>query len=675
MIKVLLYFQVSFYAVKITATAAHLSEGKPKMSLSDRFKRLPEEQTLRYEESKTQARDASALLTRLRATREAAERVAIDEINRTKAMQREEVEQNPAIQDLKRRIASAEAAKDAWMRKAEQQQASKDREIQRLKAHEDQLHKRFQESKEVELRQRSEFEKERQARDADEARLKSLQVDLDNCKREEDFQFVQQFNSAQQDCNEAEREFNQFKATQPDPAWLRAELKRVDSQVQKETEDLDAVRSRQLDWQAKRNQAHVDLHKAESLLEESRARERACKEKLDKLLVEGIGVNEAEDVLREAEQVRSQLLQMRSQFEEDMKNQNARITAEESKLQSIRNEIRRLMQAETEQLKCINDAHSAMSQAQSNCSRVENDLKSAEIRLRDAQELSRQAESSRAAKAEEIRQLQAEYDRFARAQHEAGVEAGKARDIINQIDSEIRSGDTLVAEKERKLSELCSMAADLSDKLDRSARYDVLKADYERKRDNLQNIRQNWLNWKSERLQPLFSEMQILESKLRVPFRPAPVSKQTDALWREIESVRDRIRSLENEPAASSPINFEDPESLRNQLNQKEIQIRAQLVSRTNPTSPRFTRQLEREAEAIMRAEAASALEKKQASIEREASALSSIYVEQNPQLTLDDEAKTRLWSLNEEAAETGTIAQTVLDLVHSRNISIREKN
>ena len=46
------------------------------MSLSERFKRLPEEQLLRNEESARQAREASELLKRVRSTRQEAEKVA-----------------------------------------------------------------------------------------------------------------------------------------------------------------------------------------------------------------------------------------------------------------------------------------------------------------------------------------------------------------------------------------------------------------------------------------------------------------------------------------------------------------------------------------------------------------------------------------------------------------------
>ncbi len=641
------------------------------MSLSDRFKRLPEEQALRFQESQSQARDASALLTRLRTTREEAERLALDEINRTKTLQREEVDQHPEIQDLKRRLRSAEASRDAWMQKSKAQQENKAAEVKRLRAQEDQLLRRFNDAKDSELRQQADFDREQRARHDDEARLRNLQIELDNLKREEDFQFVQQVNSAQVALNEAERDLAHFKTTHPESEVLRAENKQIEAQMIKEQEELEQIRAAQFELESKREVAQADLSKAESLFEESRDQERSCKDELERKKAEE-GTDEASKIIRDAEQVRTQLLEVKRQFDDQVKTQHNRLASAEPRLTAIRNEMRRLMEEEGQQLKIINEAYSELKQAQMNCSRVQDDLKTAEIRVKDAQQLARQAEDRRAHKAEQIRELQVQYDRLNRAHHDAGTEVAHARDIISTMEKELRNGDILIAEKQRKLSDLSVISSELSDKLTKAYRYDKLKAAVSEKRDNLAVIQSNWYQWKSERIQPLLKEMNELEAKQRFPLKPAPVSKQTDSLWREIESIRERIMNIEKEPS-SPPVNFESPEALQAQLQQKEVEIRARLMSRTSPASPRFSHQLEREAEAIMRAEAAASLERKQEAIEREASALSSMRIEKNPQLALDEEAKARLWSLNEESAETGTIAQTVLDLVHSKNISLRE--
>jgi chromosome segregation ATPase len=643
------------------------------MSLSDRFKRLPDEQALRFEESKSQAHNASALLTRLRATRQEAERLALDEINHTKAMQREEVEQHPQVQELKRRLRAAEAARDDWSRKAAGQQGVKQQEVERLRGQEDQLMRRFNDAKEAEMRQQAQFEEELQVRAADEARFESLQSEFNNLKGQEEYQFVQAANYAQSALNDAERDLTHYKTTHPEPESLRADLKRIDAQVIKEQQELDSTRSNQLDLESKRDEAQRELNKAENLFEDSREQERTCQEQLERLKA-SIGDEQVGKIVQEAEQVRFQLQNVKRQCEQDIKVQNERIAAAEPKLSSVRNEIRRLMEEEAEQLKDLNESYVQLKQAQNESVRIENDLKTAEMRCRDAQQLSKQAEARRTDKAEQVKQLQTQYYRLSRAHHEAGAEVAKARDLIAVIEQEMLSRDKFIAEKERKLSDLSKSAEELSDKLMQASRLDALKAKVDEKRDAAADINARWLQWKQERLQPLLNEMNRLESKLRTaPLKaPAPVSKQTDSLWREIEAVRDRISAVQREISAP-PVNFENPDTLYAQLQQKEAEVRGRLMSRTSPASPRFTRQLEREAEAILRAEAAASLERKQEAIERDASALSSIRIEKNPHFSLDEEAKARLWSLNEEDTESGAIAQTVLDLVQSKNISVRE--
>ena len=76
-----------------------------------------------------------------------------------------------------------------------------------------------------------------------------------------------------------------------------------------------------------------------------------------------------------------------------------------------------------------------------------------------------------------------------------------------------------------------------------------------------------------------------------------------------------------------------------------------------------------------MRAEVAATHENKQIAIEREANELSKLRLSLKPQVALDEEAKRRLWRLNEETGETGAIADQVLELCRSRNITLKEKN
>ena len=80
--------------------------------LSERFNRLPEHQDTCSAESSKQAHGAQELLQRLRETRREAEALAVREIAHTKRMQREELQQNAALEGARRAVAQARAAQD-----------------------------------------------------------------------------------------------------------------------------------------------------------------------------------------------------------------------------------------------------------------------------------------------------------------------------------------------------------------------------------------------------------------------------------------------------------------------------------------------------------------------------------------------------------------------------------
>lgn len=642
------------------------------MSLSERFKRLPEEQDLRFEESKAQARDASQLLNRLRATRQEAERLAIDEINRTKAMQREEVDQHPEIQDLKRRLRNAERDKDAWMQRMDQQRQSSQSELKRLSNQGEQLQNRLQSVLERESSINAQYEREKQDRLADEQRFNNLQNQIENLKREQDVQFINQYNSAQKDLIEAEHELQKLKSTQPEPEFLRAELSRLEAEMNAVKKAVDQARSDQFNWQERRHQAHADLHRAEALLQECQDRENQCKSHLD-ALHDSIGGVEAQRMVQDAQKVRSELQGMKASFQGDLRAKQDEITSEEVQLDGIRAEIRRLMEIEAQHVKVLQEAYSIMSELQGRCQRVEEDLKAAEERCRDAERLNQESINKRTQSGQEIKSLEEEYDRLRRAHHEAGLEVGAARTIIGEIEDRMSTLDSIVEAEERHLNTLNNKFAETSAKLAASSQWDSLKTSVEQKRSALFEIQRHWNDWKQSELEPLLQANNSLRSKLsKAPMLP-PKAGESDVILRELDSIRVRINELQS--PLSIPVNFEQPESLKQALQAKEKEISGRLMSRTSPASPRFTHQLEREAEAIMRAEAAAALEQKQAAIEKEATALSSIRLQKSPQVALDEEAKARLWTLNQEGQETGAIAQSVLDLVQSKNIKIRDWN
>ena len=135
-----------------------LLEGQGRMSLSERFKRLPEEQQLRSEESDRQARDASELLRRLRVTRQEAEKLAKEEIERTRRTQREELEIHPEIVELKKRLRIAEREKDLWERKKKDQERFYNVELESLKREEAAQLNRFNSAQEEELKSIREYE-------------------------------------------------------------------------------------------------------------------------------------------------------------------------------------------------------------------------------------------------------------------------------------------------------------------------------------------------------------------------------------------------------------------------------------------------------------------------------------------------------------------------------------
>lgn len=633
-------------------------------SVSERFKRLPEEQILRNEESARQAREASELLKRLRSTRQEAEKLAKEEIERTRRIQREEVEMHPEIVDLKKRLRTAERDKDNWERKQRDIEKSHQLELDALKREEGNLTNRYNAALDEESKHRSEQEKLQRDGDEKERRFKDLEIQLENMKREEESQFINDMDVLKRQIYEMES-----KLPSGDFEGIKVQL----DQVLNEIRNLQDAKDRSIEQRAKlaekEKQAAEDLLKAQKLAKDAKRFEEEKKRELESLLEFPGGAENAQNNLREAEKLVNDLESSHLNMTRERESRNRSIEEKATKIESIRNEIERLQKELIDLERSQYEDYNGIYDLENKINRLDIELKDAKERFNDAKQNANFYAQQRSRNAEKRAKLEQEIGALQQARLEAENEEKRGVDLCDEIGkrcNEVESASLLQTDRIEKLN---SKALELRANLDN---FDRIKNEISDVRSALNQVQSRWNEWRINRRAPLQDEFDNLRNWLNSHPKFETVSTgRSQAVWKDLERVRNRVNELQNR-FPNVPANFEDPAQLQNALKAKEDEIKKRLASRSGPASPRFLNQLEREAEAIMRAEVAATHERKQEAIERDASELSKLRLSLHPQVSLDEEARKRLWRLNQETGETGPIAEQVLQLCQNQNITVK---
>ena len=636
-------------------------------SVSERFKRLPEEQILRNEESARQAREASELLKRLRVTRQEAEKLAKEEIDRTRRIQREEVEMHPEVMDLKKRLRNAERDREIWERKQKDLEKSYKLELDSLKRDEGNLINRYNSVLEEELKMRSEQEKIGRDRNEKEKRFRKLEGKLENMKREEESQFINDMEVLKRQISELEGRF---------PFGDFEGNKRQLDQIENEIRSLQDAKDRSIEERSnlaeKERQAAQDLLKAQNLVKDAKQFEEEKKRELEHLK-ESAGTPQsyenAQKVLFDAEKQVQELESSHINLIKEREIKNRSVEEKSKRINTIRSEIERLQNE-------LTSLESSQFEDYNNVYELENQINRYEIELKDAKDRVNEARNhldfytnERSRISEKVAILERHIGDLQKARQEAENEEKRGVELCDEIGRKCNEVEIASLTQTDRIEKLNQKALDLQSKL---FDFDRIKSDINSTRNSLNQVQTRWNEWRINRRGPIQEEFDSLRSWLSShPKIEAISTKRSQAIWIDLEKVRNHIDELKGRyPTAN--VNFEDPEQVRQALRNKEVEIENRLSSRSGPASPRFLTQLEREAEAIMRAEVAATHERKQEAIERDANELSKLRLSLHPQVNLDEEARRRLWRLNQETSETGPIAEKVLELCQTRNITVK---
>ena len=639
------------------------------MSLSERFKRLPEEQQLRSEESDRQARDASELLRRLRVTRQEAEKLAKEEIERTRRTQREELEIHPEIVELKKRLRIAEREKDLWERKKKDQERFYNVELESLKREEAAQLNRFNSAQEEELKSRREYENMQREREQKEETFKELDMKIDTLKREEESQFVN-------DLDFLKRKMSELESGMPkgDCDTFKGNLEQIQNEIRLIEEFQDRAEGERKKLGEKERQAADDLLKAQSLHKDAKNIEQDKIRELDTVNRGTVAVSyekaqktvlDAEKHLHELESSHAKLQKERDICDKTIEDKSRRIQAIRSEIERLQDELDSIQRSQTEDY--------------TNLYNFEDRFNSLDMELRDIREHLNAARTQsdfyfeeKKRETERISQIEQEIASAARVRQEAEGEQRRAMDLCDEIGKKCNEADLTVKHQNERLEQLNRNALDIQAKLDDFAR---IKSAINENRILLSQVQARWNEWNNNRLAPLQKEFDSVKAWLsNHPKIETPPSTRSNSVWTDLERIRKRIGDLQSRYPVV-PANFEDVDSLHRQLEAKENEIKSRLSSRIGPISLRLSVQFEREAESLMRAEIAATHERKQEAIDHNANELSQLRVSLKPKVALDQEAQDRLWKVNQETGETGAIADQVIQLCQSKNITVKERD
>jgi hypothetical protein len=636
-------------------------------SLSERFKRLPEEQILRTDESARQARETSELLKRLRVTRQEAEKLAKEEIERTRRIQREEVEMHPEVTELKKRLRNAERDKEIWERKQRDLEKSYKLELDSLKRDEGNLIARYNSALEEEFKSRSEQEKFEHDREEKDRRFRALEVKLDDMRREEEPQFINDMEVLKRQINELEGKlpFGDFESN-------KKQLELIENEIRNLQEDKDRSDQERLKLAEKEKQVAQDLLKAQSLVKDAKSFEEEKKRELENLkeIAGGAEAYEtAQIVLFDAEKQIKELESSHVNLIKERDNKNRTLEEKSKHINAIRSEIDRLQNELTSLETSQFDDYNTIYELENQINRYDIDLKYANELVNASRSNLEFLTRERSRISESVAKLESDISELHRSHQESENEEKRAIQLCDEIGkrcNEVEKNSLLQTDRVKKLNR---KALDLQEKL---ADFDRIKADINNKTALLNQVQNRWNEWRVNRRGPIQDEFDGLRNWLSShPKLEAVSTKKSQAASNDLERVRNRIIEVQNR-YPTTPHNFEDPNQLKDALNAKEAEIQSRLESRSGPASPRFLNQLEREAEAIMRAEIAATHERRQEAIDRDANELSKLRLSLHPQVILDEEARRRMWRLNQETGETGPIAEQILQLCQTQNITVK---
>jgi len=651
-------------------------------------KAVAEMQEARGRESNEQAYNAEQLTTRLGETRAEAERLAKEEIDRSRTLQQEDLEESREWREWNRRLNEVQTAKDRW----EQERA---KEKQRIEADRNNALKAIEEKQRA---LQSWMELDRQLGETRTEMLERLNLEKANLQEAEGK--LSSLQARQHDLrSRLEPLMDEQRSLTQEEERLRAEeLPGIDSQLRAERQKRDQLESqraslqqameteqrRAKQWEDRRvellllaEEARRVFGAADGIKEERQAGVHSLREQLRESENKA---ERAQELLRESTSVKGQALSMREERSTELrglKQQKESLVSERNRIDEQIAVLQKRLREATEKLDLVSLHEHHL---ENDLSVLESDAKQAEERKKQAEELAviareRQA-SLRQSLAAALRGLQEAEQRRDEAERER-IDTERLYEVHYQ---QHRQGTPSIGDRfagiEQNLMSSINQVAMLEQGLqDRRSRHDSI-------RNHLWRI--------DAQLKPILEENNILGAELAklrqhvgtVQERVSHLQGQLDKIsaganqgeYQRITSEIHRLRSaaaslddqLRQEGTNPHLIQF-------SQIHQERplIEERIRETMRYHP-SPALREQLNREAEAVLRAEAAAALQSRQQRIADETKKLARFQFERHPSIVVDDQATGRIVDSNLPGGEGGTysdVAAVVVQMVEQQHI------
>lgn len=653
-------------------------------SLVSRFSVLPRMQEERQYEANLLAQQAQQNTRRLQETREEAERIMKEEMDRTRRIELDLIERHPTVLRWAMDRAKLQSQMEEWNASQAEQQRRRQIEWQmlrtRLQAKESLLETFLKEQAESQQK----AEQLRMERDRLEHELAEARKAENEARARHDLFSTDRLKQQVGDC---EKHLAQIMSTldrmAPEKAAAEANIATMEHQIGQLKMQIDSAGVEAFQCEDRRKTLLNDIERAKTLSLEA---QQAADEHRGMLSALKTSVSSNEEKFRKAQATAKQA--------HDLKNQTAgllgrcreqlgQVKNESESLKARRDAIQRqIEQLLREQMDVSDKLSNNMTEEQrlgEEISLLDRDYHQADSFYQEAIEAQHRMQEETRQHDEGLRNQQQIIDAFMSKKNDADLERREAEEALKGVEARwerikpryldsqnsIYNLEQKIQHEKQRLAEMASHQESLDkDLVNYNNALQGLEQQLESSQvekdvtvDNLNRIT-NTIRNKNRQVEELDRSL----SALGVGHGP-----RIGQLENEIRALQGELQQLEQQP----PLPQVNPYS--QQLADLEVQrddlVRRVMDSFRSSPPQELVDQMQREAEAVMRAELAAGLLTRQVHIESEARSLADLRPNSEPRIVLDDQAKTRLIGEHWEGSDYRRIASTVVELTEQQHI------
>lgn len=656
-------------------------------SISQRFGRLPDIQKAREQEYEKQAESAERLFYSLRETRREAERLAKDEIERTRRVQVEEFRRHPEMQKWQKSTREAEQQVRVWSVDAERRSQQLRETIAML---EQKLGKKQAELDRIQAEMgglRGEEERLRGELGRLELELMGARDQVSRLRADEDSNGTRlqpvllEHNRLQKNIEELKRRRAEVGRQYDQLSTREAALNATRDALLREIEGL---RSNLAAWETRMAEIMAGFRRAEELQAEAQWMIQQHQKNMDKINADRDTFAGQLDVARrqrdEAQSLLNEVCQQATQCQRDLETADRQAGPLRQRLEDVLRQIRALEEEAQGVRGKLGDCDTHQYNLRRQLQDLDGTRQGAESQVASYSEAFNRAEQFLGDCLAFMAQEKKTADQLEAKASEAHAEVVKAHDLQKAAEQGHRlaseqlglRGSTLEnVEKELRevRGELQAVNVPQTDDEIRTQQgeYDRVVAMYRGLLEEQRKIRGERES-AEHRIGLIESQLRSLRGKLdQGAFAIAQAS--FDRLMGEIGSIKadiDKARYELGGVGGANPFEY-NLRALHSQASEMESRIYSMWTASNAPAA--LVDQLKREAEAVMRAEAALTLEKQQEKVVGDARDMTRFRISREPQFDLDDEAKNTLLLEHSGVSGPREIASRVLQMCEQHHI------